>query len=129
MNNCLAKCCAKGLQPLSYILVKTLIGYDGHYKVNRQYTEGRDFQCRRYRFTKGLDCLPDLETAIISIYGSKGELLGLIYWNNWNEGYERVSDYSIWFDEQWGEFGATAKSPFKSIDELCSDWNYRWEEL
>ncbi len=26
MNNCLAKCCAKGLQPLSYILVKTLIG-------------------------------------------------------------------------------------------------------
>ena len=119
----------KGLQPLSYILVKTLIGDDGYYRVNRQDGEPPVGSYKKRKRLKGLDCLPDLETAIISIYGSKRELLGLIYWNNWNEGYERVSDYSIWFDEHWGEFGATAKSPFKSIDELCSDWNYRWEEL
>ena len=119
----------KGLQPLSYILVKTLIGDDGYYKVDRQDGGPPVGSYKKRKRLKGLDLLLDLEIANIVIYDSKKKYLGFISWNSWNEGDERVNNYSIWFDEHWGEFGATSESPFKSIDELCSDWNYRWEEL
>ena len=126
----------KGLQPLSYILVKTLIGDDGYYKIDRQDggppiipNDGPVGSYRIRKKLKGLDTLLDLEIAKIVIYDSKKKYLGFIIWNNWNEGDERVNDYSIWFDEHWGKFGATAQSPFKSIDELCGDWHDRWEQL
>ena len=76
----------KGLQPLSYILVKTLIGDDGYYKVDRQDGGPPVGSYKKRKRLKGLDLLLDLEIANIVIYDSKKKYLGFISWNSWNEG-------------------------------------------
>ena len=118
-----------GLLPLSYTLVRTLIGDDGYYKIDRDDGGPPLGSYKKRKSLKGLNLLLELEAATIRIYNSKKKYLGFIYWNNWNEGDERVSDYSTYFDEHWGKFGATATSDFESIGDLCRDWHEKWREL
>ena len=116
-----------GLRPLSDTLVTTLIGVTGFYKLSID-NMGKNGEFYRYP-PSSLRRLNDYGECTIEIYDSNKKYLGFIYWNNWNEGDERVSDYSTYFDEHWGEFGDTATSDFESIGDLCRDWHEKWREL
>jgi hypothetical protein len=112
-----------GLLPLSHTLVPTLVGVDGFYKLST------DEEDEWHQLLYPLRRLDDYDECAIEIYDSNKRRLGFIHWNNWNEGEERVSDYSTYFDENWGEFGATATSDFKSIGHLCQAWHMKWKLL
>ena len=112
-----------GLRPLSDTLVQTLVGVDGFYKLSID--EKDEWHQHLYPLRR----LDDYNESTIKIFDSKKKYLGFIYWNNWNEGDERVSDYSTYFDKHWGKFGATATSDFESIGDLCRDWHEKWREL
>ena len=45
------------------------------------------------------------------------EYIGFIYWTNFNDGVERVSDYSVVLDEKYG------------LDKTLDDWEKKYELL
>jgi len=45
------------------------------------------------------------------------EYIGFIYWTNFNDGVERVSDYSVVLDEKYG------------LDKILDDWEKKYELL
>ena len=45
------------------------------------------------------------------------EYIGFIYWTNFNDGVERVSDYSVVLDEKYG------------LDKTLNDWEKKYELL
>ena len=71
-----------GLLPLSYTLVRTLIGDDGYYKIDRDDGGPPLGLYKKRKSLKGLNLLLELEAATIRIYNSKKKYLGFIYWNN-----------------------------------------------
>ena len=45
------------------------------------------------------------------------DYIGFIYWTNFNDGVERVSDYSVVLDEKYG------------LDKILDDWEKKYELL
>ena len=61
----------------------------------------------------GIDIAPDL----IFNLSEEDEYIGFIYWTNFNNGVERVSDYSVVLDEKYG------------LDKTLDDWEKKYELL
>ena len=61
----------------------------------------------------GIDIAPDL----IFNLSEEDEYIGFIYWTNFNNGVERVSDYSVVLDEKYG------------LSKTRDDWEKKYEFL
>jgi hypothetical protein len=61
----------------------------------------------------GIDIAPDL----IFNLSEEDDYIGFIYWTNFNNGIERVSDYSVVLDEKYG------------LNKTLNDWEKRYELL
>ena len=61
----------------------------------------------------GIDIAPDL----IFNLSEEDDYIGFIYWTNFNDGVERVSDYSVVLDEKYG------------LDKTLDDWEKKYELL
>jgi hypothetical protein len=61
----------------------------------------------------GIDIAPDL----IFNLSEEDDYIGFIYWTNFNDGVERVSDYSVVLDEKYG------------LDKTLNDWEKKYELL
>ena len=61
----------------------------------------------------GIDIAPDL----IFNLSEEDEYIGFIYWTNFNNGVERVSDYSVVLDEKYG------------LSKTLDDWEKKYELL
>ena len=61
----------------------------------------------------GIDIAPDL----IFNLSEEDDYIGFIYWTNFNDGVERVSDYSVVLDEKYG------------LDKILEDWEKKYELL
>jgi len=58
--------------------------------------------------------MPDLEDCYVE---GDHQYIGFIYWTNFNDGAERVSDYSVSLDEKYG------------LNKILNDWEKRYELL
>ena len=58
--------------------------------------------------------MPDLEDCYVE---GDHQYIGFIYWTNFNDGAERVSDYSVSLDEKYG------------LNKTLNDWEKRYELL
>ena len=58
--------------------------------------------------------MPDLEDCYVE---GDHQYIGFIYWTNFNDGVERVSDYSVVLDEKYG------------LDKILDDWEKKYELL
>ena len=61
----------------------------------------------------GIDIAPDL----IFNLSEEDEYIGFIYWTNFNNGVERVSDYSVGLDEKYG------------LSKTLDNWEKKYELL
>ena len=61
----------------------------------------------------GIDIAPDL----IFNLSEEDDYIGFIYWTNFNDGVERVSDYSVVLDEKYG------------LNKTLDDWEKKYELL
>ena len=61
----------------------------------------------------GIDIAPDL----IFNLSEEDDYIGFIYWTNFNDGIERVVDYSVVLDEKYG------------LDKTLNDWEKKYELL
>ena len=61
----------------------------------------------------GIDIAPDL----IFNLSEEDDYIGFIYWTNFNEGTERVVDYSVSLDEKYG------------LNKILNDWEKKYELL
>ena len=61
----------------------------------------------------GIDIAPDL----IFNLSEEDEYIGFIYWTNFNNGVERVSDYSVVLDEKYG------------LSKTLDNWEKKYEVL
>ena len=75
--------------------------------------EGRIEIWRKEEKLGGIDIAPDL----IFNLSEEDEYIGFIYWTNFNDGVERVSDYSVVLDEKYG------------LDKTLDDWEKKYELL
>ena len=65
--------------------------------------------------SEGVDAVDE---ARIEIWENQNdEYIGFIYWTNFNDGVERVSDYSVVLDEKYG------------LDKTLNDWEKKYELL
>ncbi len=58
--------------------------------------------------------MPDLEDCYVE---GDHQYIGFIYWTNFNEGTERVVDYSVSLDEKYG------------LNKILNDWEKKYELL
>ena len=58
--------------------------------------------------------MPDLEDCYVE---GDHQYIGFIYWTNFNDGVERVSDYSVVLDEKYG------------LNKTLDDWEKKYELL
>ena len=64
---------------------------------------------------EGVDAVDE---ARVEIWENKAdEYIGFIYWTNFNEGTERVVDYSVSLDEKYG------------LNKILNDWEKKYELL
>ena len=64
---------------------------------------------------EGVDAVDE---ARIEIWENQNdEYIGFIYWTNFNDGAERVSDYSVSLDEKYG------------LNKILNDWEKKYELL
>ena len=75
--------------------------------------EGRIEIWRKEEKLGGIDIAPDL----IFNLSEEDEYIGFIYWTNFNDGVERVCDYSVALDEKYG------------LNKTLNDWEKRYELL
>ena len=65
--------------------------------------------------SEGVDAVDE---ARIEIWENQNdEYIGFIYWTNFNDGAERVSDYSVSLDEKYG------------LNKILNDWEKKYELL
>ena len=65
--------------------------------------------------SEGVDAVDE---ARIEIWENQNdEYIGFIYWTNFNDGVERVSDYSVSLDEKYG------------LNKILNDWEKKYELL
>lgn len=75
--------------------------------------EGRVEIYRKEEKLGGIDIAPDL----IFNLSEEDDYIGFIYWTNFNEGTERVVDYSVSLDEKYG------------LNKILNDWEKKYELL
>ena len=75
--------------------------------------EGRIEIWRKEEKLGGIDISPELLFNL----SEEDEYIGFIYWTNFNDGIERVVDYSVALDEKYG------------LNKTLNDWEKRYELL
>jgi hypothetical protein len=75
--------------------------------------EGRIEIWRKEEKLGGIDISPELLFNL----SEEDEYIGFIYWTNFNDGIERVVDYSVALDEKYG------------LNKTLNDWEKRYEFL
>jgi hypothetical protein len=75
--------------------------------------EGRIEIWRKEEKLGGIDISPELLFNL----SEEDEYIGFIYWTNFNEGTERVVDYSVALDEKYG------------LNKTLNDWEKKYELL
>jgi hypothetical protein len=75
--------------------------------------EGRIEIWRKEEKLGGIDISPELLFNL----SEEDEYIGFIYWTNFNDGIERVIDYSVALDEKYG------------LNKTLNDWEKRYEFL
>ena len=75
--------------------------------------EGRIEIWRKEEKLGGIDISPELLFNL----SEEDEYIGFIYWTNFNDGIERVCDYSVALDEKYG------------LNKTLNDWEKKYELL
>ena len=75
--------------------------------------EGRIEIWRKEEKLGGIDISPELLFNL----SEEDEYIGFIYWTNFNDGVERVCDYSVALDEKYG------------LNKTLNDWEKKYELL